>query len=181
VQRNAEPVAGEVHRNPNIEVLRAPSAGTIADEKGLRPPLRGQDEMVLPALPRPQPDGTSAQVTAAAATCDNCLAHNVMGWIDSGIYEDVKVNHNNNHAYEAIERQNHHVALISSANNLCYEGSFRYTRDSGNIYNYYNSPVISSGYYRAYSDRWTQASGHNWYDDGTHFSVSGGADVCRQF
>lgn len=167
-------------KKSNLQVTKAPSAGTIADSKGLPKPISGIDGLPEAAVAAPNPLSTGSEA-ALAATCSGCTGYNQMGWVDYGAFEDVRVYRNQNTAGETIDNQNHHVALISSAANVCYDGDYRYTKDSGTVLNQANTALIRSPYSRAFNDKWTQASGHNWYDDGGYFFINGSIDQCKQF
>lgn len=129
--------------------------------------------------------GTAAEPAGgdftAMATCLGCTAFNTMYWTNYGGWESVGVKRTQNTADEIIDKQETHVALMNSPNNECYDGDFKFQDGTGDLFNQQNSPKLSSGKYTAFNDRWTQASGHNWFDDGGHFFVNAANDRCRQF
>lgn len=156
----------------------APSAPLGNTDLILATPIEAED--LLESVPIPSlaaPIGASA---TADDDCKGCLARNVMQWKDYGGYESVRAKQSVNVADETITRQDLHAALINSVENECYNGNVRWNNSwSGNGYS--DSASLSSGYYTAWSDKWTQASGHNWYEGSIHWYVDGGADICKQF
>jgi hypothetical protein len=139
----------------------------------------GQPSSVDP-LPPPQPD------------CERCTATNSMQWVNYGWWEKVRVEYSVNNANEPIDHQANHSALISSANNECYDpdGVLQWSRDSGMRDNEYSSYVTQGNYSWAYNDKWTLTSGHYWWDDdpgGDYWGEfywkfdDGELDICKQF
>lgn len=115
------------------------------------------------------------------ATCSGCTAYNSMGWTDYGAWESVHVNYTKNTASEVIDQQMVHVALVSNTASVCYEGTLRFDDSTGYLDFYTNSPVLSSGDYTAFNDTWTQASGHDWWDELAHWDINEENDRCRTF
>lgn len=117
----------------------------------------------------------------AGGNCVNCVAWNRMYWKNYGWWESVGIDWSRSWATEVITRQNHHVALLNGQAG-CYSGGYRYQNATPDEYGRQNSAYeFHTGKYTAYNDKWTQASGHNWHEDGVHWQVAGGADICKQF
>lgn len=152
---------------------------TVNDGATAKEPVSGADaDVPMPASEAGSRRGTRAGI---AASCIGCLAYNSMYWTNYGAYESVGVQRTQNVADEVIDRQETHVALMHSGDNLCYDGEYVFTDNTGDLFNQTSSRELSSGKYTAFNDRWTQASGHNWYDEGGHFFVNEANDRCRQF
>lgn len=118
---------------------------------------------------------------ATGATCLGCDGHRRVVWTDYLLYEKVNADHTNNHADEIIDRQHVHAALVqNTANKNCYEGDIVWN-DSWTGDNREDSPILSSGYHTGWSDTWTHASGHDWWDDGSHWIVDEANDWCKSF
>ena len=114
--------------------------------------------------------------------CLACRAHNKMYWSDHGWSEDVGVAFSMNKADERIDRQTFHAALLNARRDLpCYEGDYSWTASKPMIYNSQVPEALSTGKKGGANRRWTLASGHDWWDDGGHWEVKGGADICHKF
>lgn len=114
--------------------------------------------------------------------CLGCRAQNKMYWSDHGWSEDVGVAHSMNKADERIDRQTFHAALLNARRDLpCYEGDYSWTASKGMIYNSQVPEALYTGKHGGANRRWTLASGHDWWDDGGHWEVKGGADICHKF
>lgn len=164
-----------------IDVAPAPSAAFGEGAAPALPPVSGVDQVTAVPLQCLIGCETAESAPTGTADCFGCYAQNQMKWTEHWQYEYVGIDFSKNVARETIYRQNLHAALISSASNKCYEGTQRFTQNSGEYYYYSSIPVISSGTYKAWDDKWTIASGHLWDEDGYIWTVSGGADMCKQF
>lgn len=161
-------------------VPAAPSAPLGNTSLVLATPIQAEDVLEAPAVPLPTGGTVTFLTSGGSKDCKGCLARNVMAWKDYGGWESVRTKQSVNLADEVIGSQDLHAALISSAENKCYEGNTRWNNSwSGS--NRGDSSSLSSGSYTAWSDKWTLASGHNWYEDGIHWMVNEGNDICKQF
>jgi hypothetical protein len=172
VAAGSVPALARGHEAASGPVVATDTASSNASPR--RPVHSADAETVTPAV------ATGGDVSLLA-TCSGCGAYNVMYWTNYGAWESVGVQRTQNVASEVIDRQETHVALMNSTINQCYDGEYRFTDATGDLFNQTNSPQLSSGKYSGFNDRWTQASGHNWYDEGGHFAVNGANDRCRQF
>ncbi len=72
--------------------------------------------------------------------------------------------------------------MISSAQNRCFDGALRFNDGTGDVFGIEDSRLIKTGKnWRAFNDRWTQASGHNSFEQGVHWFVNEKNDRCVQF
>ncbi len=117
-------------------------------------------------------------VLSNGADCQGCYA-----WASINEYSSwpgVKVRaKTRNYASEIIDRQEAHLALV--AGSACYQGDYKYTGGTGYEYNREDGSLVDSGWKYGGHGWWTNANGHEWLDDGATWTVSGGADVCRQY
>lgn len=116
--------------------------------------------------------------TLGAATCQGCYAWASMGKTNAwpGVNVTAKTR---NYASEIIWKQEAHLALI--AGSACYSGTYKYTGGTGNQYNREDGSLVNSGPRYGGHGTWTNANGHNWWDDGQHWAVNGGADICKNY
>lgn len=117
------------------------------------------------------------------ATCSNCLGHAYIFYTDYSLYEWVGVDRVENTADEVIDEQNNHGTLIRNEDGSCsYGGEQVWSEFSPTVANTYSVRIDSdSNSYYGDNDGWVLATGHDWWDDGAHFYVSEGNDVCRAF
>lgn len=159
--------------------LAADSVGTYTDYKGnLGDP--GSYDPVRYA--QNGGEGGSSSGGPRKPDCLGCRAHNRMYWSDHGWSEDVGVAFSMNKADERIDRQTFHAALLNARRDLpCYEGDYSWAASKPMIYNSQVPEALSTGKKGGANRRWTLASGHDWWDDGGHWEVKGGADICEKF
>jgi hypothetical protein len=149
-------------------------------EEGLSGPVG--ETAPTPVLEARSETTAASEAEPGAPDCEGCGAINTMYWTNFGAFEDVGVKRTQNLADEIINRQEVHVALISSPQNQCFDGALRFRDGTGNVFNAEDTRRIATGKsWRAWSDRWTQASGHNWHEQGVHWFVNEKNDRCVQF
>jgi hypothetical protein len=103
---------------------------------------------------------------------------------DYTFWEEVGVNFVRNVAAETIDLQHVHGALMRDQDGSCpgYVDSTLVWQDADDI-GTATSLSISSGSqtWSGTNDAWQLASGHDWWDDGSHWEVKGGADTCDEY
>lgn len=168
-------------RGDGPQLENAPSVGTRADIDGFKTPVRGTSMVANPSLLSEPSDSGSKKVTSmSGVSCEGCLGYNTMGWTDYGFWETVYVKRGQTVASEVLYKAHNHVALTSDQDDQCYQGSLRF-QDGHTRYNVTQTPFVSSDTNWGGNYRWTQSSGHDWWDDGWHWWLDEGNDVCVQF
>lgn len=132
------------------------------------------------AVPNRVNDGT---FTIQAGDCLGCEAKTRMEWTDYGAWERVRFEYAKNIADEIIDEQHVHGALIADDDGQCpgFEGVQKWTEWSPKVQDQSGLEIGPSSNYTGYNDAWQLASGHDWWDDGGHWEVKGGADICHEF
>jgi len=136
---------------------------------------RGSVERTAPAAE--VSGGTGGISVTSTADCQGCYAWSSLGW-DSGIFNVKTRAKTRNYADEIIDRQEAHLALIEG--DACYQGDYLWTGGTGDEYNIEDGSLVDSGWHWGGHSTYTNANGHNWYDDGGHWAVNGPADICRE-
>lgn len=144
---------------------------------GTNPAATEHSEVVAPAQPSAI-KGLAAPQSVTSATCDGCYAWSAIDMTDYLFRVSVR-GKTRNYASEVICRQEAHLALIVGSQ--CYDGEYKYTGGTGYQYHVEDGALVDSGYHSGPRGWWTNANGHEWLDDGAPWTVSGGADLCRQY
>jgi len=117
--------------------------------------------------------------TLLTATCSDCHAWSWAGWTGGGASF---AGETRNYASEVIDTQEVHIVLVHGSSCWDPDGTYLGQQGTGNVYNVEDSALLYTGYQSAGSGNvWTNANGHNWWNDGQHWAVNGDADICKTF
>lgn len=137
---------------------------TIID---VQPPMRG------PSSPDSSPDEGS---------CHKCIAKSRMVWSDTARDESVVIDYvkNEDDDYSIDSERIQAWLYRGDRRNQCrtYDGTLVWSSDSGIDY---AAADAYSGAYGGSNNKWELRTMNDWWNDGVHWGVHGGIDLCKKF